>query len=94
MLSVITGSAVRLGRNAHEWQAALPEAAEYLKGRRIPLELVRELCGGVGTFGGTRRLVLPHTDPAGRIVSLYGRRIDGADDHTNTTTYRAALKDS
>ena len=26
-------------------------------------------------------MILPHTDPTGRIVSLYGRRIDGADDH-------------
>lgn len=63
------------------WQAALPEAAGYLASRRIPLDLVRELGGGVGTFGGAQRLVLPHTDPAGRTVSLYGRRIDGADDH-------------
>lgn len=61
------------------WQAALPEAAEYLAGRRIPLELVRRLGGGVGVMGKARRLVLPHTDPAGRIVSLYGRRIDGGD---------------
>ena len=26
-----------------QWQAALPEAAEYLEGRRIPLELVRAI---------------------------------------------------
>ena len=64
-----------------EWQAALPEAADYLTARRIPLELVRGLGAGVGTFGNARRLILPHTNPAGRIVSLYGRRIDGADDH-------------
>ena len=64
-----------------EWQAALPEAANYLAARRIPLELVAELGGAVGTFGNARRLILPHTDAAGRIVSLYGRRIDGAEDH-------------
>ena len=62
------------------WQAALPEAADYLAGRRIPLELVREIGGGVGMLAGARRLVLPHTDPSGAIVSLYGRRIDGGDD--------------
>jgi hypothetical protein len=64
-----------------ELQARLPEAAEYLEGRRIPLELVRRMGGAVGDFGGTRRLILPHTDPQGRIVSLYGRRIDGGADH-------------
>jgi len=63
------------------WQAALPEAADYLAGRRIPLELVRSLGGGVGMFAGARRLVLPHTDPTRAIVSLYGRRIDGGEDH-------------
>jgi len=62
------------------WRAALPEAAEYLEGRRIPLELVRQLGGGVGTLGGARRLVLPHTTPAGELVSLYGRRIDAGDE--------------
>lgn len=32
-------------------------------------------------MGGATRLILPHTDPAGRIVSLYGRRIDGGGTH-------------
>lgn len=67
-------------RRLTAWRSSLPEAAEYLAGRRVPLELVRQLGGGVGTFGGARRLVLPHTNPAGELVSLYGRRIDGADD--------------
>jgi hypothetical protein len=64
------------------WQTALPEAAGYLASRRIPLDLVRDMGGGVGVFGGgAQRLVLPHTDPTGAIVSLYGRRIDGGLDH-------------
>ena len=62
-----------------EWRKALPEAAEYLAERRIPLDLVERLGGGVGYFGQARRLVLPHTEPQGRIVSLYGRRIDGGE---------------
>lgn len=60
-----------------EWQADLPRAAAYLAKRCIPLELVQRLGAGVGDFGGAYRLILPHTDPQGRIVSLYGRRIDG-----------------
>lgn len=67
-------------RRLEAWRSSLPEAAEYLAGRRIPLELVRQLGGGVGMLGGARRLVLPHTTPAGELVSLYGRRIDAVDD--------------
>lgn len=67
-------------RRLEAWRSSLPEAAEYLDGRRIPLELVRQLGGAVGTMGGARRLVLPHTNPAGELVSLYGRRLDGGDD--------------
>jgi len=70
-----------LMQKLQSWQAALPEAADYLAGRRIPLELVRQMGGGVGMMGKARRLILPHTDPAGRIVSLYGRRIDGGSTH-------------
>jgi hypothetical protein len=59
-------------------QARVSEAADYLASRRIPLELARSLGAGVVDWGGLR-LILPHTDPAGRIVSVYGRRIDGGD---------------
>jgi hypothetical protein len=62
-----------------EWQAALPDAADYLHQRRIPLEIAQQLGAGVGWLGGCRRLILPHTDPQGRIVSLYGRRIDAGE---------------
>jgi hypothetical protein len=60
-------------------QQRLPEAAAYLASRRIPLEVVQSMAGGVGTLPGAPglRLILPHTDAEGRAVSLYGRRIDG-----------------
>ena len=64
-----------------DWQQDLSEAADYLALRRIPLELAHRLGAGVGTFGNARRLVLPHTNPKGQIVSLYGRRIDGGAAH-------------
>lgn len=67
-----------------ECQARLDEASEYLASRRIPLELARSLGAGVTEWDGAKRLVLPHTDPAGRIVSLYGRRIDGAETFKHT----------
>jgi hypothetical protein len=60
-------------------QQRLPKAAAYLASRRIPLEVVKSMAGGVGTLPGALglRLILPHTDAEGRAVSLYGRRIDG-----------------
>jgi len=63
-------------------QQRLPEAAAYLAGRRIPLEVVKSMAGGVGTLTGAPglRLILPHGDHEGRAVSLYGRRIDGGQD--------------
>lgn len=64
-----------------EWQAALPDAADYLARRRIPIDVAQQMGAGVGWLGGSRRLILPHTDPQGRIVSLYGRRIDSSEDH-------------
>lgn len=59
-------------------QQRLAEAADYLAGRRIPLDVVQRMGGGVGTMAGAPglRLILPHTDLDGRTVSLYGRRID------------------
>lgn len=67
-----------------ECQARLDEASDYLASRRIPLELARSLGAGVTHWDGAKRLVLPHTDPAGHIVSLYGRRIDGRDTFKHT----------
>jgi hypothetical protein len=63
-------------------QQRLSEAADYLASRRIPLEVVQRMGGGVGSMAGAPglRLILPHTDLDGRAVSLYGRRIDGATD--------------
>lgn len=64
-------------------------AVAYLAARRIPLELARAhglgfaprgfrgLPGGMPHDGP--RLVVPHTDPQGVPVSLYGRRIDECD---------------
>lgn len=65
-----------------QMQSRLPEAAQYLEARRIPLDLVRSLGGGVGLLDGAPglRLVLPHTNPVGEVVSLYGRRIDGGEE--------------
>ena len=60
-------------------QPRLPEAAAYLAERRIPIEVVQRMAGGVGLMPAAPglRLILPHTDLEGRAVSLYGRRIDG-----------------
>lgn len=75
-----------LGQLLEKYQAALPGSwgEEYLKRRKIPLELAQRY--GVGyappgqwahsardwKFG---RLVFPHTDPAGHILNLYGRAV-------------------
>jgi len=78
------------------YRAALPESpgAEYLRERRIPLDVAQAV--GVGyaapgtwahrdpaTGGELRgwhrgRLVFPHTDPAGNVVNLYGRAVGDA----------------
>lgn len=68
------------------FQAALPGSwgEEYLRRRRIPLELARAY--GVGYAPPGRwphrrrdwkwgRLVFPHTNPAGEVVNLYGRAV-------------------
>ena len=69
------------------YQKALPGSLgeEYLKRRGIPLE-VAQRCGVGYAAPGTwahpardwkwGRLVFPHTDPAGRLVNLYGRAWD------------------
>lgn len=64
-------------------QDRLAEAAAYLEARLIPLDVCRNLGAGVAVLGNAPglRLILPHTDLEGRAVSLYGRRIDGGDDH-------------
>jgi CHC2-type zinc finger protein/Toprim domain-containing protein len=67
-----------------ECQARLEESSEYLASRRIPIELARSLGAGVAEWDGAKRLVLPHADPTGRIVSLYGRRIDGGNTFKHT----------
>jgi hypothetical protein len=68
------------------YQKALPGSLgeEYLKRRGIPLE-VAQRCGVGYAAPGTwahpardwkwGRLVFPHTDPAGRLVNLYGRAV-------------------
>lgn len=67
------------------FQEALPggPGAVYLAGRGIPLVLAQRLGLGYaapGSWPGRApqfdRLVIPHTDPDGRVVNLYGRAID------------------
>ncbi len=72
------------------YQEALPSSwgEEYLRRRRIPLEVAQAY--GVGYAPPSKwihkardwkwgRLVIPHSDPAGRLVNLYGRAV-GTDD--------------
>ena len=60
-----------------KYQSNLESGRDYLASRKIPLELAQRLGAGVGRLAGATRLILPHTNPQGEVVSLYGRRIDG-----------------
>ncbi|MBN9393148.1 MAG: toprim domain-containing protein [Chloroflexi bacterium] len=75
-----------LGQLLEKYQAALPGSwgEEYLKRRKIPLELARRYGVGYappGQWAHTARdwkfgrLVFPHTDPGGHILNLYGRAV-------------------
>ena len=62
------------------FQSNLDQGRQYLESRKIPYNIAEKLGAGVGKLGGATRLILPHTNPDGEVVSLYGRRIDkGAD---------------
>jgi hypothetical protein len=62
------------------FQSNLEQGRSYLESRKIPYNIAEKLGAGVGKLGGATRLILPHTNPEGEVVSLYGRRIDkGAD---------------
>lgn len=73
------------------WQRALPgsPAEEYLRRRRIPLEVAQAVGAGFLPDGEAMginadgkptgygpRVVVPHTLPGGEVVNLYGRSID------------------
>jgi len=75
------------------WQAMLPSASQYLSKRAIPLELAKAyglgfkptgepffLSGKGNPVGLDERVIVPHTNPADQIVSLYGRSIDAGVD--------------
>lgn len=72
------------------FQKALPGSggAEYLRWRRIPLDLAQAHGVGYAAPGcwphkgrdwRQGRLVFPHTNPAGQVVNLYGRAVGGDD---------------
>lgn len=63
--------------NLKKYQSNLESGRDYLASRKIPFELAKNLGAGVGRLAGATRLMLPHTNPQGEVVSLYGRRIDG-----------------
>ena len=69
-----------LDSDISQYQSNLNQASQYLDRRKIPFAVAEKLGAGVGTIGGAARLILPHTNPAGEVVSLYGRRLDGATD--------------
>ena len=69
-----------LESDINQYQANLNQARQYLDERKIPFSLAEKLGAGVGHIGGAARLILPHTNPDGEVVSLYGRRIDGGND--------------
>ena len=62
------------------FQSNLEQGRDYLESRKIPYSIAEKLGAGVGKLGGAARLILPHTNPDGEVVSLYGRRIDGGAD--------------
>lgn len=88
--AVVRQPAHDLSRLIEKYQAALPGSwgAEYLRRRKIPLELAQHY--GIGyappgqwahsardwKFG---RLVFPHTRPDGQLVNLYGRAVGSND---------------
>lgn len=81
-----TEAAPFLAQLLEKYQASLPGSwgEEYLKRRKIPLELAQRYGVGYappGQWAHTARdwkfgrLVFPHTDPAGHILNLYGRAV-------------------
>ena len=67
-------------RTLRRWQDALPDAERYLASRCIPLDLAQRhglgFCREGESFEGRvrgPRIVVPHTDIDGRVVSLYSR---------------------
>ena len=72
------------------WQERLPEAHQYLQSRAIPLGLAAHYGLGFKPKGDAlwvddgkkkwwdARLIAPHTNPQGQVVSLYSRAIDPA----------------
>jgi hypothetical protein len=81
------------------YHAALPGSAgeTYLAERRIPLEVAQRVGVGYAAPGQWAhvnrdwhrgRLVFPHTNPAGELVSLYGRAVGDA----FATPYEKSLK--
>jgi len=67
-------------RILERWQGRLEDSAAYLASRAIPLDVARRhgvgFCPPGEVFAGSirgPRIVVPHTDVAGRCVSLYSR---------------------
>ena len=77
---ITTTKPVTLDTDIKTYQNNLERGRDYLESRKIPFSLAEKLGAGVGHIGGAARLILPHTNPAGEVVSLYGRRLDGAND--------------
>lgn len=69
-------------------QVALPDSAgsRYLAARGISLETAQRYGLGYSCDGSPLKLwkwgrvIIPHTDPTGAVISLYGRAIDGITD--------------
>ena len=67
-------------RTLARWQAGLEDSSDYLASRAIPLAVARQyglgFCPADETFEGNvrgPRIVAPHTDIDGNVVSLYSR---------------------
>ena len=74
---ITTTKPVTLDTDIKNYQNNLERGRGYLESRKIPYQLAKQLGAGVGNLAGAMRLILPHTNPQGEVVSLYGRRIDG-----------------
>lgn len=74
------------------WQTSLPQAAECLKNRAVPLDLAARYGLGFKPQGEAlylsddgkkrfwdARVIAPHTNPQGEVVSLYSRAIVDSD---------------